>query len=420
MIKKINLNFANAVGLFFLLILVSFMTSNALIQLFTTLIILTGIVHLVINRENYTFFKKIPKFISLPILAFVLLGILTTFLNIKEAPLILDSLREYRWVFSYFFFSYLLFFFFNKGWVEKSQWTLLVSIIISLYAIWQAFYGMDLVTGDHSRVIGKEPLYRSIGTFGMPLTFAYLYGSLFFIFSSQIFNFKSNYKTKKIVILALSLLLLSVILSQTRGAWLAALLTLFVCGLFFVKKLRILLVVLLLASPIAYSFAPENFKKRVGSIVDVKADGVNKGRIYVWRAHYSRFKEKPWLGSGISNYEDYVSNFYQQNNIKSNLVSHAHNSYLHILSAQGVIGLIPFIIFHLGFIFMAIRCYLSKDIVYSAIGVSSFSTQMYLYLGGLTEAVFLDSELNQLLSLIWALTTVIYLRDKKQLRVPVQ
>jgi len=416
MVKKYDLNFNKVVGFLFTALLVSFMVSNALMQLISTLLVVAAVIHIFKNKDKINYFSKIPPYITWSILGFVGLGFLTSFLYIEDTELLLDALKEYKWIFSYFLFGYLLYNFFNNSWIKKSHYTLAIAIIISIYAIWQAFYGMDLITGDHSRVIGKEPLYRSIGTFGLPLTFAYLYGSLFFIFLPQIRGFKNKYATKKLLILATSLLLISVILSQTRGAWLALLATTFICGLFFFKKLRLILLVLVLTSPAIYNFAPSNFKGRVKSIVDVKQGGVNKGRLNVWAAHYSRFKDSPWLGSGISNYHSYIKEYYAKNNVNSEFIAHAHNSYLHILSAQGILGFMPFMIFHIGFLFLAYKCYLSSDIVSSTLGISSFGTQLYLYFGGLTEAVFLDSELNQMLSLVWALTTVLYIKGKDKLR----
>lgn len=151
---------------------------------------------------------------------------------------------------------------------------------------------------------------------------------------------------------------LMLILSGTRGIWLASLAPLLVAP-FIIKYAQtiqnrnifkyllsfclIFFILFVVAWPIFSSNqfqiykngGDELFKKRIHSILDLNEIS-NHGRILIWKATARSIIHHPLLGVGIGNFPTVLG----QNQALSKAGSSAHNLYLHLAAETGILGLL--------------------------------------------------------------------------------
>lgn len=205
------------------------------------------------------------------------------------------------------------------------------------------------------------PLYI---LFGLPAIIAISYG--------RIKNIKSNIFNKNILLIFFSFLAL--VLSGTRGIWLAVLFPLVLVFLTskypklkifdkflniknsinreIIKKTSATVLVFFLAFGVGYIilrndqflFRSETSQeqgqilKRVASIIDI-SETSNNLRIEIWKKSLVSIKKNPFLGVGIGNFPVVLS----QNISALKAGSSAHNLYLNIFAETGIFSLIIFI-----------------------------------------------------------------------------
>jgi len=152
-------------------------------------------------------------------------------------------------------------------------------------------------------------------------------------------------KKRSIVI---ALLLLAIILSGTRGIWLAFLAPIILSLILFrkIKLWRHFLIFLLLFVAAYPIFASPQFRtdnsdlltRRIRSIIDF-SETSNSGRIAIWKNTISSIIDKPLLGVGIGNYPIVLD----QATYSTRAGSSAHNLYLHIAAEMGIFALAIFL-----------------------------------------------------------------------------
>ncbi|MBE0478937.1 O-antigen ligase family protein, partial [Candidatus Aerophobetes bacterium] len=260
-------------------------------------------------------------------------------------------------VWGVFFFVYFL----TSSIVENERWMviLLIATISSgffaaCYGFLQ-FYGIELPIWRE--VAGRMRLFS---TFGNPnylaayLTAALHLGALLF--------FVQRGKWKILWIAIISILYASLLMTHTRGAWVALffsslfVLTLLIlyAGRFFKKNKRslILLTVVIAAITLIYStpnplnFGKTNLVQRSLSVVDFKSTA--RQRLLIWNAALELIREKPFLGWGVGtfgiHYPEAQGKFLSREENRgylpqTNRSINAHNDYLHIWVEKGLVGL---------------------------------------------------------------------------------
>ncbi len=397
----------------FVFLIIAFATNNLLINCATILIVLRCTYIFFKDKKSISLFDKIPKTVLVSLLLFFVFATITNFVKISDQAIMLKSFREYKWICVFFFYSYFLLNRFKLKWLYHLNSFYIVVSIVAIYSFVQFFTGLDPI-GTHKEVMGGSFPHRSIGFFGMPITFSYLMGALFFLLFPIVYWQGECFKNKKFVTLAMVLMLLTVIATQTRISWIAIFLVFMFLALFYIKRLRVFLLIAILAAPVIYSVSPDRLQDRIKSTLDLRSKGENKGRIYVWRAHFSIFSDNILLGNGISNYKKSVKSYFDQNGIKSRLVAHAHNTFIHMLSSQGILGFIPFMVFYLYFIFILLRRSTSVNSELGLLRLGLLSSLLFLYIGGLTEVLIIDSETIHIMSLLWALVVVTVINENKK------
>jgi len=138
--------------------------------------------------------------------------------------------------------------------------------------------------------------------------------------------------------LALSLMVLALIFSFSRGAWLGAIGAMVSYG-FWEKKARPKLAFALLVTIVLF-FSVPLLRSRLVSIVNL-LHPLTRERLYIWKATWDMIKTHPFLGVGMDNFS-FVYEKYMVEGAKIPDPSFAHNIFLQIWAEGGVLALLSF------------------------------------------------------------------------------
>ena len=325
------------------------------------------------NKEG-TCFKHYP--LNLPILSFISISLLSLFwsnsflLSVTELPLFLAG-------------PFLYFITINNINNEKQINTILNTVIFlgslfGIYGILQ-YLGIDFSFWGHN--VGRQAV---AGLFGNVNYFAeYLIAilplaiSLFFITS-----IKSNRSKKILLLIGILAMGGSLLLTFTRGSYLAfgvslifMLLLFVICrGKAFVRENRKIFIPILVAIILAvFLFAIPNPLNKQGtyiskikariSIASIQKEFTSGRRMAIWKFTTMMIKDHPILGSGVGTFKyntvDYQAEFFSQGDNRSlypyGLAFNAHNEYLEVWADLGIIGLGIFLWMIIGYFYYGLR-----------------------------------------------------------------
>ena len=232
---------------------------------------------------------------------------------------------------------------------------------------------------------GLAYFYKIVGTYTTPTLFAACITNALPI-GLALYYLNKNERIKNIILFTIGLILLAVLFSGIRAAWLAALVGI---GLFFLlkdlnirkqwlskKHIKIFtlissLVLIMLLMVMLYYIRPASAN----------------ARLLIWRISLNMVKDHPITGIGLGNfavkYMNYQAAFFKTpTNIDkwvyvAGNVNHAHNEFLQILVETGIIGLLLF----LGFLFFTY-----KD-SYRLISSNKLNNEDRLFLIGTISAI---------------------------------
>jgi len=169
--------------------------------------------------------------------------------------------------------------------------------------------------------------------------------------------------SKAILIIINLVLIIGLIFSYTRAAWLSIICAAFVGALVYFKvSFKLLFCVALIAFGTLYAqwdkiqmvlakntheHTTEAFDEKIQSAANVTTDASNLERINRWDCAYQMFKKKPLLGFGPGTYAFEYAAFQDPENltiISTNFgdMGNAHSEYLGALSESGLIGMLLF------------------------------------------------------------------------------
>lgn len=297
-------------------------------------------------------------------------------------------------------------------------WLMVLVGVIGAYSIFQHFTGIDFIRGHRSPVSQHwfsdgTTVFRARGMWGHPVTFGHAFAlSLCFPLAIVFAGRDLGRMVRKIAISVAVIGLIALILSFTRGAWLAVMAAAFVMSMYAGRRVAVTVAMTtLVAISIAVAASP-NFRQRVVSIFSV-TDTSNTQRMDLWRANVEIFKENPIFGVGYGVNENVVQQYFEKLGIVDGYGGHAHNNFLQFLAGTGLIGLTIFLAFVLYFLWINHRLLRSSDVRSSwvrPLALAAMGAQVALHVGGLTECNFKDAEVNHQYMLILAVLTVLYRR----------
>ncbi|MFH0762960.1 MAG: O-antigen ligase family protein [Candidatus Omnitrophota bacterium] len=341
MLKAKLIKYCNRVTEFSLYALAFYVpVSTALIESFAGLAITAWLVKKIASGEGMSSLLR-NNFLSLPVLFYVLICIVSSFFSSNPAI----SFRH----FVFKTLEYALIFFIAAEIIDaKFLRNILVVLTISVSLVgidglFQHFTNFDFFRGRGQVIIG-----RINGPFTTPTDFACYVVSLFPLVASFSFaSFKKKWIRWMLIIMS-AVLFICLILAATRSAWVAVLLVIPFAGVFLGRKrtltgIALLAVFILLFLPLRPHMAKERISalftkdKRIVLLCD---------RPYLLGTGYNMFIDAPVLGQGLGTF---MYNFNRFKPAPKSYavevgISYAHNCLLQIAAETGLMGLASFLL----------------------------------------------------------------------------
>jgi len=275
-------------------------------------------------------------------------------------------------------------------------WTLFTSTAAACsVSVIQSLGGIDL------GVIHIAGRFRPGGTL-YTMTFA---GILYQVISlvSGVATNETRINRRLILLLGgVALFTTALVITQTRGAWLALLAGLITVVLVVRKKavlvfaggVTIIAIIVTLVTPTIRHRAAQTLAYRSGATGgdhSVQAIGT---RIALWEVAWQLFLDHPILGVGLGDYTEEADKMLEGRTVQTTVDS--HNIYLQVLATRGLIGFIPFVIFWIALIRMlfAARTKLAHGTFGRGVTAGVIAATIAIMVGALTENNIDDSEVG--------------------------
>ena len=274
--------------------------------------------------------------------------------------------------------------------------------ICSSYAILVWFLGFDPIHPDYDLAPWSGG-HRTGGFLSNAMTFGHIYGLYFcFLIGPTLMALKWRSPYLKFLVPALLLTGIAVILSFTRGMWLAmAVATILMT---FIFQFRIGLVVTVLGSLLMW-LTFQVWPALAERISHTFTNGDE--RQWIWAAHWKIFLDHPITGVGYGENYRLLPEYYKMVGAPDGvIISHAHNQYLHFLAGTGVPGLIVYLMVLFFFLILNWRVYREfgpRDPFLKGLALGCLGAQIAFFVGGLTEANFEHAKIKYVMILVWSI-----------------
>ena len=242
--------------------------------------------------------------------------------------------------------------------LRRVIWTLMIAGIfmggLSVYQYvtktYDSNYGGFAITGYH-QIVGESDEYRVGGPLEDPNFFSQIMVVLIPISLERFFHEK-QLRYKILSLLSATLAILCVILSYSRGGFLAMAISLGVYFYFYPPK-RLQLPLLIVAGLALFSVAPPKYVERITTLTEFFQprdtlrinEASFQGRLSENLAAVEMIKTNPLFGVGLKSY-NYLYPIYSKK-LGIALVAgerEAHNLYLEITAETGIVGLMAFLL----------------------------------------------------------------------------
>ncbi|MDX1372284.1 MAG: O-antigen ligase family protein, partial [Nitrososphaeraceae archaeon] len=369
---------------------------KSVLPVLLVLLLLIAVISIGVSHDKFIAIKRVIYFINLsfvPVVAADLIG-----RNRKMVRPLLQAMIVPAFIVMFIGFNQLISTYitdagsFHSFWAEQIQFSFYGSewsnIALNQGNTWFAYYGNQLTL----RMFSVFPDSHSFPIF-LLLAIPAMYALRF---------------NKKV----LAIVLLAVILSGTRGVWLAMVAPVFV-SLFFFRRIKLAphFLIFILLFGVAYPlFASPQFnidnsdllRARLRSIIDF-AETSNSGRIHIWKESLKSVVKNPIIGVGIGNFPIVLDE--DINYIRAG--SSAHNIYLNVAVELGIVALI-FFLYSLYLIFRKIYVLMdNKDELINRYSVAAFMYFIWVFTYFMTDVTLFDERIFLLfgmnLAIIYAL-----------------
>ncbi|MBI4468903.1 MAG: O-antigen ligase family protein [Acidobacteria bacterium] len=250
----------------------------------------------------------------------------------------------------------------SKVVLHRTVWVLVLSGAflgtISVYQVFTSAYGFEFAGFGQiklAHIVGGKRQPRISGPLSDPNFYAQILVPLVPLALFRLWD-ESKLHLKVIAAYALSVTLLAVVFTYSRGGGLALALVLLLAAITKKVKLRYLLVSLSIIIPLLL-VVPEEFEVRLGTLNQLvpgegapssASDTSFQERILLTRTAWEMFSDQPLLGVGAGNYSEHYEEYSQR--VGSTISSYKdfgarrfpHSLYLEIAAEMGLIGLILF------------------------------------------------------------------------------
>lgn len=284
-----------------------------------------------------------------PLMAYIILASL----SIYNAPKTINTLLDYSNLLSLIFLVIIVpIVFIERKKIDQIFYVFVTAILI--HSVIVIFEGLS----SGNRVFGF------LGVFYVDLAgLAILYSIIFFLYSHGLKKYTFGFSS--------IIILIGLMLTQTRNAWLSTVVTLFFLLIFlFVKSKKyrmnrkvilIAITVFIIISGSIFIIASKDLNIDVGKRLEAKTQKVNVtdnpttigdnsflSRMFIWHTAINAFSRKPFIGIGLYSFKYTSKEYYTiPKPFFKQFVEHRtpHVAYLEVLVESGIIGFIGFIIF---------------------------------------------------------------------------
>ena len=240
---------------------------------------------------------------------------------------------------------------------------------------------------------------------------------------------RKNIFIKLLWLLIIMILLIGLVLSYTRAAWISLFLA-FICVTVLRLRIKKKILFICLGLLLVFGFffqsnmlqllegnrqdSSDNLLEHVNSLSNISTDASNMERINRWKCALKMFYEKPIFGWGPGTYQFQYAPFQLYNDktiISSNRgdMGNAHSEYLSVLAESGLIGLILFMSLIIVVLCKAINIYyLNINLEYNILMLSFICALLTYFIHGLFNN-FLDTDKASVA--IWAIMSMIISLD---------
>ncbi|NQT89746.1 MAG: O-antigen ligase family protein [Candidatus Omnitrophica bacterium] len=328
-------------ALSFYLLVLGITFSNALTEIATASIIALWIIGKILKKD-YSLPGGILSILLVLLSAWTLASFINTgymhesirglFKVIKHAALFMATIDYFR----------------TRARIERLVYVMFgVAFFICLNGILQYIIGTDLIR--HRTIDPYDYLHRVSSSFRHANDFGAYLVVIIPLLMSLIFSKGRSLKMRIMLSVVLLPAFWCLVTTDSRGAWIGFLIALLYMAFMRSKKLFVIILILLLASPL---FMPHSIKDRFSDISTINSGGTIWERIKLWSGTADMVRDHPVLGVGVNTY---TKNFPKYKPADYPDVRYTHNSYLHMAAETGIVGAGIFIAFLLILVFTASR-----------------------------------------------------------------
>jgi len=213
------------------------------------------------------------------------------------------------------------------------------SILSCMVAFAQRAGGVDI------GFIHIGPLHRVSSTL-YTMTFAGILAQLVIFYAAAALSRGLPRKERLLYIVAVGCQFVALLLTMTRGAWLAMVAGLIVLCILVRNRVVILSGAALLVLLVVFSSLYSRDQGRTLSLKAIFGSSPDRNvytRLVLWDVAWDLFRENPILGVGMGDYEAEATRLAEGREIRTAI--DAHNIPLHILATRGLVGFLPFVFF---------------------------------------------------------------------------
>jgi len=214
--------------------------------------------------------------------------------------------------------------------------------VVAGYGIFQHFTGIDVIRPDQpleSLLFAGTEVYFPRGAFSHYQTFSNVFFLLFCISLGQA-ALSDTGRMRRLWVAVCFLLGVTVLLTYTRGIWLAALGAVVFTALFSGRWKPSLAVAGAGVVVIAFSLSSPVMTSRARTIFETER---NVERFLLWETTWNMIREHPRLGVGVGSFQRIQEEFVREEVVLPMSRSHSHNNLLQVTAERGLFGLFLFL-----------------------------------------------------------------------------
>lgn len=357
-------------SIFIALYLLFSMVSISLSQIFISLALVCWIIVLIRKEQKFAF----PAFFW-PLVAYIGLSLIASFLSVNPKA----SLKDSRELLLFLLVPIVYTAFASEKILKKANLALLASAYVScIYSILHFFFKTKM---SREQIAGFMGQVMTQG--GLLMLFCCMAMSMFLLSRNRIKYFWG---------IGFLFALFSLIIAQTRNAWVGIIFAISLILLFY-RPITLIIVPIFIALFIIIS--PQPIKKRAFSIFDVKGSS-NEQRIEFLKAGIKIIRDFPLFGTGPDTVEIVFKDpKYGLSELARKNV-HLHNNILQTGAERGIPTLLAWLTFMVWTFLSLLKLLKNKDPALQAFTVAGLAAILGLNVAGLFEYNFADSEITAL------------------------